>query len=639
MPIIPDSASDISEHKYLFHEGRDYRSYEMLGAHRFTDGGGWVFRVWAPRAAAVSLVGDFNGWSAYETPMYRLSDDGSIWELVTDALKEGDAYKFVITAGDGRTFYKADPYAFLSEDPRIESGSMRASRLYDIRKGFDWSDEDWISMREKMDPYTNPMSIYEVHLGSWKRDEEGCPYNYRRLADELIPYVKDMGYTHMELLPLMEHPFDGSWGYQVTGYYSITSRYGSPDDFKYFVNEAHAAGIGVILDWVPAHFPKDDFGLVEFDGEPLFEYTDPLKKEHKGWGTLSFDFGRPEVVSFLVSNACYYCEMFHVDGLRVDAVAAMLYLNYDRTDEEWRPNVYGGIENLEAVAFLQRLNEDLLTNYRGVLMIAEESTSWANVTKPPGIGGLGFNFKWSMGWMNDVLSYFESDPVYRGSIHHRLTFSLVYAYSENFILPISHDEVVHGKKSLLDKMHGEYEDKFAGMRSFLTYMFTHPGKKLLFMGSEFGQFSEWTEQKGIDFELLRFERHAQMQSLVRDLNRYYKSFEPLWLDDNNEEGFEWVDADNYIQNVYLYLRKTSDKDGKMCIVALNLSGVDYDDFILPVKDEGTYVTAIDTDDQKYGGRGLRPEKLYHSVKGEEESLEHYITLRLPKLSAIVLEKR
>ncbi|MGI6737258.1 MAG: 1,4-alpha-glucan branching protein GlgB [Anaerovoracaceae bacterium] len=632
----------IAEHKYLFHKGRNHRSYELFGAHRA--GGsvrdGYLFRVWAPRAAAVSVVGSFNDWDPQADPMRQLDDDTSIWELTCSAAREGDLYKFAVRTDDGRLLYKADPYAFCSERAgEAAEDSQKASILYDLSRPFDWHDDRWLRSRDSRNPYEAPMNIYEVHLGSWKRDADGAPLNYRELADQLIPYAADMGYTHLELLPVMEHPYDGSWGYQITGYYSVTSRYGDPADFKYLINTAHARGLGVILDWVPAHFPKDEYGLVEFDGYPLYEYTDPLKMEHKGWGTRAFDFGRPEVVSFLVSNAFFYCEEYHADGLRVDAVAAMLYLNYDRQDGEWTPNDEGGIENKEATKFLQTVNEHVLRHHPGVLMIAEESTAWPNVTKPPKVGGLGFNFKWNMGWMNDVLEYFSTDPLFRRGIHNKLTFAITYAYSENYILPISHDEVVHGKHSLLDKMPGEYEDKFAGMRSFLVYMMTHPGKKLLFMGQEFGHFAEWNEKKELDWMLLDYEQHQKLRDFVRELNQYYLQTPALWRRDDSFDGFQWIDADNADDNVYTYLRTERGVRYDALLVALNLSGRDIEQYDIGVPAAASYTLVIDTDRVRAGGRGLRRKKNYQVKKGSCNGFAQHVTIRLPKLSAVILEMR
>lgn len=623
----------IMEQKKLFHSGKNFRSYKLLGAHPM-ENGVYIFRVWAPRAVSVSLVGDFNGWDLAKHVM-ELSDDGAIWEVACSDAKEGDLYKFAITTDTGQVLYKADPYAFESEASVHDPWNQKASIVYDLSRSFDWNDDEWCQKRGAVNPYESPMNIYEVHLGSWKRGGDGAFLSYEELADELISYVSEMGYTHMEILPVMEHPFGGSWGYQITGYYSVTSRYGDPEGFKKLINKAHENGIGVILDWVPAHFPKDGHGLIEFDGHPLYEYEDPLKMEHKGWGTRAFDIGRPEVISFLVSNAFFYFEQFHVDGLRVDAVASMLYLNYDRPDGQWTPNDEGGTENKEAIAFLQTLNHNVLTNYPGVLMIAEESTAWPNVTKPPYAFGLGFNFKWNMGWMNDTLEYFKTDPDSRKNIHNKLTFAMTYAYSENFILPISHDEVVHGKHSLLDKMPGEYDDKFAGIRAFYVFMMTHPGKKLMFMGQEFGQFIEWDENRELDWMLLDFEKHAQLKDFVRSLNQYYRENGALWKKDTSLDGFCWIDADNSADSVYTYYRTEGNDD--VTLVAVNLSGRDFEEYDIGVPPAREYECMIDTRNNinDIDQRG----KSHKVMKGECNGYEHHITVPLPKLSAVILEKR
>ncbi|MBE6029303.1 MAG: 1,4-alpha-glucan branching protein GlgB [Clostridiales bacterium] len=640
---------NISQHKYLFHHGANYRSYEFLGAHAAE--GGYLFRVWAPRADAISVVGSFNDWKLDAHPMKPLADDREIWEAFVPGASVNDLYKFAVTAvhpnGEKKTVWKADPFAFFAENGG-DPDSQRASIVYDISgeqdpaAAFAWSDEDWMQTRKSRNIYKAPVNIYEVHLGSWRRHKEGRPLTYRETADSLIAYAKEMGYTHIELLPVMEHPFDGSWGYQVTGYYSPTSRYGRPEDLKYLIDTAHRSGIGVILDWVPAHFPKDEYGLVEFDGQPLYEYTDKLKAEHKGWGTLAFDFGRPEVISFLVSNAFYWCEQFHADGLRVDAVAAMIYLNYGREDGDWMPNEKGGVENLEAIKFLQRMNQDVLTNFPGVITIAEESTAWPNITKPPHDGGLGFNFKWNMGWMNDELEYFESDPLFRRDIHGKLIFSLDYAWSENFILPISHDEVVHGKKSLLDKMPGEYDRKFDGFRTFLAYMITHPGKKLTFMGTEFAQFIEWNEAQELDWLLLDYDRHRQTQAFVRDLNGMYLREPALWIGDDVPDGFQWIDGGNINDNVITFIRKHPDAraaDSDLLVICLNLSGKDLEHYKVGVPAGKEYAAVIDTDDTSYGGQGKRTASTYKVLPDGWNGYENHIELSLPALSAIVLKQK
>ena len=623
---------EIKVQKKLFHLGRNCRSYELFGSHRLDDGG-FIFRVWAPRAAEISLVGDFNGWDILAHPMHRLEDDDSIWEVICNDASEGDLYKYAIKTDRGDILYKADPYAFESESPLAEN-SQKASKVHDKDSIFTWHDDDWLNGREERNPYESPMNIYEVHLGSWRRREDGSLLTYEEISRQLIPYVKEMGYTHIEILPVMEHPYDGSWGYQITGYYSVSSRYGSPDGFKTLVDAAHMNGIGVILDWVPAHFPKDEHGLADFDGYPLYEYPDPLMMEHRGWGTRAFDLGKSEIISFLVSGAFFYCQEYHADGLRVDAVAAMLYLNYDRADGEWRPNDEGGAENKDAIRFLQTLNHEVLTNFPGVLMIAEESTAWPNVTKPPYMGGLGFNFKWNMGWMNDTLEYFGTDIPFRRDIHNKLTFAITYAYSENFILPISHDEVVHGKHSLLDKMPGEYDDKFDTVKAFMVYMMTHPGKKLLFMGQEIGHFIEWDENRELDWMLLDFDRHRELQDFIKRLNHYYLRNSALWKADDRYTGFKWIDADNADDNVYTYYRiDDTAEQPDITLVAVNLSGRDFEEYDIGVPEASMYETAVDT------VKDMTRKGEYKVKKGECNGFGQHITIPLPKLSAIIVEKR
>ncbi len=633
--------TELDQQKYLFHQGKERRCYTFLGAHPAgpSPEDGIRFRVWAPRARAVSLVADFNQWEPGRTPFERRADDPSLWELVTKDIQVGSLYKLAVEDDQGLIVFKADPYAFESEKGTVDEGHMMASRVTDLAYGFQWEDGEWLTRRAARDPYRSPMNIYEVHLGSWRRRADGSIMGFRDAAWKLVNYAKRMGYTHLELLPVMEYPFEGSWGYQVTGYYSVSARYGTPSDFKYFVDLAHRHGLGVILDWVPAHFPKDEHGLIEFDGHYLYEDEEPTRREHKGWGTLAFDFGRPEVRSFLISNAFFYLDVYHADGLRVDAVAAMLYLDYDRKPGEWKPNRNGGRENLEAVAFLKELNQAVLTDFPGALMIAEESTAWPMVTKPPAVGGLGFNFKWNMGWMNDTLSYFRQDPIFRGGCHNQLTFSMTYAYSENYVLPISHDEVVHGKSSLLSKMPGEYDQKFDGLRAFYVYMMTHPGKKLLFMGCEFGQFIEWNEKQQLDWMLLDYDKHAKVQKFVRELDRLYLNHPALWRADDRQEGFQWIDADNSTDSTFSYLRTDGEPGGEVLLILLNLSGVSFTSYDVGVPDAAYYENLIDSDRKSFGGAGKRRGPVYPVLEGARNGYDQHITIPLPALSGIILRKQ
>ena len=493
---------------YVFHHGKNYRAYDFFGAHPYKEEGkkGYMFRVWAPHAEEVSVVGDFNEWDPDANKMTRLLD-GETFELFVEGLKNYSVYKYCIRTKDGRFLYKADPYAFHAETP-----SKTASKTYDL-EGFKWTDKEYLKVRKNKNIYSSPVNIYEMNALSWRQYGDGNYFDFNKLIDDLIPYLKEMGYTHVEFMPLCEYPYDGSWGYQVTGYFAITSRLGTPHDFMRLVDACHRNGIGVIMDWVPAHFPKDAHGLYEFDGQPLYESPAWDRQEHKSWGTRRFDYGRNEILSFLISNAVFFFDKFHIDGLRVDAVASMLYLDYDKRPGEWLPNKYGENKNLEAINFLQKLNQTVFSEYPDAMMIAEESTAWPLVTKPVDIGGLGFNFKWNMGWMNDVLDYMQTDPFFRKGNHNKLTFSMMYAFTENYVLPISHDEVVYGKHSLVDKMPGSYEDKFANARAFMGYMMSHPGKKLLFMGCEFGQFKEWNYKEGLEFFLKEYPLHKKFSDM------------------------------------------------------------------------------------------------------------------------------
>ena len=608
----------------LFYSGRDCRAFDYMGAHPFVQDGeqGYLFRVYAPEAEKVSVMGEFNDWN--RDADYMMRDEQGIWEKFIPNIPEYAAYKYSVWAKSGDVFDKSDPYGF-----HFETRPGNATKAYDI-DGYEWGDASWLDWRKKHLPYSNPVNIYECHLGSWKMHEDGNFYSYRQLADELVPYVKEMGYTHIEFMPLTEYPFDGSWGYQVIGYFAATSRYGTPKDLMYLIDKAHQAGLGVIMDWVPAHFPKDGCGLVEFDGSHLYEYADPLKMEHKEWGTRVFDYGKVSTRNLLFSSAMFWIEKFHMDGLRVDAVASMLYLDYNRQGE-WRPNVHGGRENLEAVDFLRLLNEYILTDHPDVMMIAEESTAWPMVTKPGYDGGLGFNFKWNMGWMNDMLCYCSADPFFRKDMHDKITFSFMYAFSENYILPLSHDEVVHGKCSLISKMPPPYENQFGGLRALYGYMTAHPGKKMLFMGGEFAQFSEWAYQRGLDWMLLDYPAHRQMQAYVKALNHFYLATPQLWEQDTDWRGFEWISHEDNRNNIIAFRRVA--KDGSDIVVVVNFSPEEQQEYRIGVPITGTYEEIFTSDKTEFGGSGMANGKLKTENKpmhGQEQS----IVLKIPRFGVL-----
>lgn len=618
------------EKLYLFHQGTYYHAYDFLGCHPYEKKGekGYVFRTWAPNASKICVVGDFNNWNNTSNPMKKLSDEG-VWEVYIPNVSQFQMYKYEITDSNNYARLKGDPYAFMQE-----TNGRTASIVYDI-DGYNWKDGGYIDYRKSKDNYSTPMNIYEVNFASWKKQCDCSYYTYRMLADELVPYVVDMGYTHIEIMPLTEYPFDGSWGYQVTGYFAPSSRFGEPKDFMYFVDKCHENGISVILDWVPAHFPKDAHGLIEYDGTCLYENQGWDRKEHKSWGTRRFDYGRCEVQSFLISSAMMFLDKYHIDGIRVDAVASMLYLDYDKNPGEWIPNEHGDNKNLEAVAFLQKLNASVFKEFPNVLMIAEESTAWPMVTKPTHLGGLGFNFKWNIGWMNDTLEYVKTDPYFRKSIHNKLTFSMFYAFSENFILPISHDEVVYGKCSLLNKMYGDYNDKFRSMRAYLSYMMAHPGKKLTFMGTEFAQFKEWDYQAGIDFCLLDFESHNNMHKFVKYLNHFYLEQGALFEEDFSWKGFDWIVPDDNNQNVLVFRRM--DKSGGELIYAVNFSPITRENYSIGVNARD-WEEVLSTDWVEFGGSGITNGKLT-AEKCNYSGKDYKLTMTIPALSGVFLTKK
>ena len=616
--------------RYLFGEGRHYQLYHKLGAHPYTYRGqdGYYYAAWAPHAAAVCLVGDFNAWNPDATPMKPVADSG-IYELFVPGLGVGQLYKFAITTHTGTILFKADPYAF-SAEYRPGTASVTA----DIR-GFKWNDSKWMESRAGTDPVKAPISIYEVHLGSWKkknRPEKDGYYTYMEAAHELADYVLEMGYTHVELMGIAEHPYDGSWGYQVTGYFAPTSRYGTPAEFMYFVNYLHKKGIGVILDWVPAHFPKDAHGLADFDGQALYEYADPRKGEHPDWGTKVFDYAKNEVSNFLIANALYWLDEYHIDGLRVDAVASMLYLDYGRQDGQWVPNKYGDNKNLEAIEFFKHLNSVIRGRKDGAIIIAEESTAWPNVTKSPEEDGLGFTFKWNMGWMHDFLDYMKLDPYFRKFNHNKMTFGITYCTSENFILVLSHDEVVHLKCSMINKMPGEYEDKFANLKVGYTFMLGHPGKKLLFMGQDFGQFHEWDEKVSLDWYLTKEPFHADLQNYVKGLLTLYHKYPALYRLDEEYDGFQWINANDGDRSIFSFIRRDETQKKNLLFIC-NFTPVDRDDYRVGVPKRGTYTLLLDQEHGYY----KRGDKIshYRSIKSECDGQPYSFAYPLPAYGTAV----
>ena len=616
--------------RHLFGAGTHYEIYEKMGGRLMTHEGarGAAFSVWAPNAKAVSVIGDFNNWDARRSPMRRLGESG-IWELFLPAAAEGDKYKFHVTQCDGRVVDKTDPYGVYAE-----VRPNNASVLYPLKR-YKWKDRRWMTARRKYDFRAAPMNIYEVHLGSWKRAEGDRFLTYTELAEQLIPYVKEMGYTHIEMLPVEEHPFDGSWGYQVTGYYAPTSRYGSPDEFKQFVDACHQNGISVILDWVPAHFPKDDFALARFDGTALYEHQDPRLGEHIQWGTYIFNYGRKEVANFLLANALYWMDIFHIDGLRVDAVASLLRLDFCKEEGQWLPNVYGGSENLEAIEFLKHMNSVIAEREPGALMIAEDSTAWPGVTKKVEEGGLGFSLKWNMGWMNDFLSYIKLDPIYRKYHQNKLTFGMAYHYAENFVLVLSHDEVVHTKSSMIGKMPGDVWQSFANLRLSYGFMMGHPGKKLLFMGGEFAQYSEWSEARSLDWHLLQYADHQEMQAYVKELNHLYAEEPAFWAEDFDPNGFQWIECDDAESSIVSFVRRSQEKE---LVFLCNFTPVVHRGFSLGVPQEGVYHERLNSDAARFGGSDVINAVPLQSKAEPAGRCPFRVELDVPPLGMVILER-
>ena len=619
---------------YLFNSGDNFKSYEMLGSHKVKIDGvdGWRFAVWAPKAVSVRVVGDFNDWNGYDKMLERIETSGVWYGFFTD-IEEGMLYKYAIEAENGETYYKADPYAVKSE---LRPGT--ASVTKDISNNYKWGDKAWISARGKNSTLTEPMNIYEIHIGSWKIHDDGSFYTYRELADELVPYVKKMGYTHIEIMPITEYPFDGSWGYQVTGFFSATTRYGESEDLKYLIDKCHKNHIGIIMDWVPAHFPRDAHGLRMFDGTPVYEYADPRLGEHKDWGTMVFDYSKSEVVSFLISSAYFWAEQYHIDGIRVDAVSSMLYRDYSRNDGEWVPNEYGGNGNLEAVDFLKKLNKIMGTEFPNFMMVAEESTAWPLVTAPPENDGLGFNYKWNMGWMNDTLRYMGMDPYFRKDNHSLLTFMMMYAYSENYILPLSHDEVVHGKGSMLNKMFGEYDEKFAAYRTLLGYYMTMPGKKMLFMGGEFGQMLEWRYDDQLEWNVLEIDKHKRLHQYVKDLNHFYMENKALWELDTSWDGFRWVNEADSENSVLSYIRRGRHAADNVVVVA-NFTPVERPIYKIGVPLAGEYEVVFHSSAVKYGGNKRITKKVYKTKNMQFSDMMYTIEVAIDGNSVMFLKKK
>lgn len=616
---------------FLFHQGTNCRAYEMLGAHLTEENGekGVRFTVWAPNAKEVSVVGEFNHWDTRVNKMSRI-DDGEIWKIFIPGIKEGDVYKYAIMPQHGGPhIMKADPYGYYAE-----VAPATASRVYDMNH-YEWQDAEWQEKKKRTQSYGQPMLTYEVHLGSWRRTPEGNQLSYRDMAEQLVNYAKEMNYTHIEFMPLCEHPYEGSWGYQATGYYAATSRFGAPDDLRYLIDKAHQAGIGVIMDWVPGHFCKDDPGLRDFDGRNLYESDNPQRADNAGWGTTNFDYGRTEVQSFLISNAIFWMDQYHIDGLRIDAVANMLYLDYGRQQGEWQANKYGGNGNLEAIDFLHKLNEAVFREYPQALMIAEESTSWPNISKPVYMGGMGFNYKWNMGWMNDTLSYFSLDPIYRKWHHDKITFSMMYAFSENFVLPLSHDEVVHGKCSLINKMPGDYWQKFAGLRAFFGYWMAHPGKKLLFQGGEFGQFVEWKWDTSLDWHLPeKYEMHTKMLEFSKNLNKFYVENKEFWQVDFDWGGFEWIDCDNADDSMLSFIRRAD--NGDFVIAICNFTPAVRHGARFGVPKAGVYEEVFNSDAAEFGGSNVLNENDIPSQEVPWNNKAQSIQVTVPPLATIYL---